>query len=31
MPRSPEHHPVHAEGLPEPVGPYAPGMVFERT
>ena len=25
-----EHHPVHAEGLPKPVGPYSPGMTFER-
>jgi 2-iminobutanoate/2-iminopropanoate deaminase len=24
------HRPVHAEGLPKPVGPYAPGVVFER-
>jgi 2-iminobutanoate/2-iminopropanoate deaminase len=30
MSLSPEHRPVHAEGLPEPVGPYAPGMIFER-
>ena len=27
---SPQHQPVHAEGLPKPVGPYSPGMVFER-
>jgi 2-iminobutanoate/2-iminopropanoate deaminase len=24
------HHPVHAAGLPAPVGPYSPGMGFER-
>ena len=24
------HHPVHAAGLPAPVGPYSPGMAFER-
>jgi 2-iminobutanoate/2-iminopropanoate deaminase len=30
MSPSPEHRPVHAEGLPKPVGPYSPGMVFER-
>ncbi|HSM04382.1 MAG TPA: Rid family detoxifying hydrolase [Longimicrobiales bacterium] len=24
------HRPVHAEGLPDPVGPYSPGMVFDR-
>ncbi len=30
MPSSPEHHPIHAEGLPKPVGPYSPGMAFER-
>lgn len=30
MSPSPEHQPVHAEGLPTPVGPYSPGMVFER-
>lgn len=24
------HQPVHAEGLPKPVGPYSPGMIFER-
>lgn len=27
---APAHQPVHAEGLPKPVGPYSPGMVFER-
>ena len=30
MSTTPEHFPVHAEGLPKPVGPYSPGMVFER-
>jgi len=30
MSPSPEHTPVHAEGLPKPVGPYSPGMGFER-
>jgi len=29
MPSS-EHLPVHAEGLPKPVGPYSPGMIFDR-
>lgn len=29
MPES-THQPVHAEGLPKPVGPYSPGMIFER-
>jgi 2-iminobutanoate/2-iminopropanoate deaminase len=24
------HHPVHAPDLPKPVGPYSPGMGFER-
>ena len=24
------HQPVHAEGLPKPVGPYSPGMIFDR-
>ena len=24
------HRPVHATGLPKPVGPYVPGMGFER-
>ena len=24
------HRPVHATNLPKPVGPYSPGMVFER-
>ena len=30
MDSSTPHQPVHAEGLPKPVGPYVPGMVFER-
>ncbi len=30
MSSSPEHMPVYAEGLPKPVGPYSPGMVFDR-
>lgn len=24
------HHPVNAAGLPAPVGPYSPGVAFER-
>ena len=24
------HHPIHAPHLPKPVGPYSPGMAFER-
>jgi 2-iminobutanoate/2-iminopropanoate deaminase len=24
------HRPVHANNLPKPVGPYSPGVVFER-
>jgi 2-iminobutanoate/2-iminopropanoate deaminase len=24
------HHPIHAADLPKPVGPYSPGMGFER-
>lgn len=24
------HHPVHSANLPKPVGPYSPGMGFER-
>jgi len=24
------HRPIHAVGLPKPVGPYSPGMGFER-
>jgi 2-iminobutanoate/2-iminopropanoate deaminase len=26
----PAHEPVVAEGLPNPIGPYSPGMIFER-
>ena len=26
----PDHRPVHAASLPVPVGPYSPGMGFER-
>lgn len=26
----PDHRPVHAANLPAPVGPYSPGMGFER-
>ena len=26
----PRHRPVQAEGLPTPIGPYSPGVVFER-
>ncbi|MFZ9898233.1 MAG: RidA family protein [Gemmatimonadaceae bacterium] len=24
------HHPVHSTNLPKPVGPYSPGMAFEK-
>ncbi|MEO7965165.1 MAG: Rid family detoxifying hydrolase [Gemmatimonadaceae bacterium] len=24
------HHPIHADGLPKPVGPYSPAQAFER-
>ena len=24
------HKPIHANNLPKPVGPYSPGMEFER-
>ena len=24
------HHPVHAAGLPKPIGPYSPAVVFDR-
>ncbi|MFN0182055.1 MAG: RidA family protein [Gemmatimonadales bacterium] len=24
------HHPIHAPNLPKPIGPYSPGMGFER-
>jgi 2-iminobutanoate/2-iminopropanoate deaminase len=30
MPVHPTHRPVQADGLPAPVGPYSPAMVFER-
>jgi 2-iminobutanoate/2-iminopropanoate deaminase len=30
MPHSSSHHPVVAQGLPKPVGPYSPGVVFDR-
>lgn len=30
MPASPSPRPVQAEGLPRPVGPYSPGVVFDR-
>ncbi|PYR24764.1 MAG: reactive intermediate/imine deaminase, partial [Acidobacteria bacterium] len=30
MSRSAEHIPVHATNLPAPVGPYSPGLGFER-
>jgi 2-iminobutanoate/2-iminopropanoate deaminase len=30
MENVPVHRPVLAEGLPKPVGPYSPGMVFDR-
>ena len=26
----PDHRPVLASGLPKPVGPYSPGMIFDR-
>lgn len=26
----PSHKPVHAANLPKPVGPYSPGMTFDR-
>lgn len=26
----PMHRPIHADNLPRPVGPYSPGMGFER-
>jgi 2-iminobutanoate/2-iminopropanoate deaminase len=31
MPHSHSPHPVVAEGLPTPVGPYSPAMAFERV
>ena len=30
MSQLPTHQPVVAEGLPAPVGPYSPGMIFDR-
>jgi 2-iminobutanoate/2-iminopropanoate deaminase len=30
MSDTPAHRPVVASGLPEPVGPYSPGVVFDR-
>ena len=30
MSPTPSHKPVHAANLPKPVGPYSPGMGFER-
>ena len=30
MNASPDHRPVQASGLPKPIGPYSPGMGFER-
>lgn len=30
MSSSPSHEPVVARDLPEPVGPYSPGMIFDR-
>lgn len=30
MSDAPAHRPVHADGLPKPIGPYSPGMEFER-
>ena len=27
---TPQHRPVHADNLPAPVGPYSPGMGFDR-
>ncbi|MEX2466174.1 MAG: Rid family detoxifying hydrolase [Gemmatimonadota bacterium] len=30
MPDSSSHQPVFAAGLPKPIGPYVPGMVWER-
>ncbi|SRR5712692_1909116 len=30
MPHTPRHAPVHAPQLPKPVGPYSPGVTFER-
>jgi len=30
MSQTPTHQPVVADGLPTPVGPYSPGMIFDR-
>jgi 2-iminobutanoate/2-iminopropanoate deaminase len=30
VPRSTHHRPVVAHGLPEPIGPYSPGVIFDR-
>ena len=30
MSPTPSHKPVHAANLPKPVGPYSPGMSFDR-
>jgi 2-iminobutanoate/2-iminopropanoate deaminase len=30
MSTTPSHRPVQAKGLPKPVGPYSPAVVFER-
>jgi 2-iminobutanoate/2-iminopropanoate deaminase len=30
MEQTPAHRPIQAEGLPKPVGPYSPGVAFER-
>lgn len=30
MTAAPTHHPILAQGLPKPIGPYSPAMGFER-
>ena len=30
MTSAPGHQPVHAAGLPKPIGPYSPGMILDR-
>jgi len=30
MTQNPAHHPVVAQGLPKPIGPYSPAMAFDR-
>lgn len=30
MSQTPTHEAVVADGLPAPVGPYSPGMIFDR-